>query len=124
MLERGFMNKRPLSVTILSFLMIAVGVVGLAYHLTEFQAQLPFQYDLALVCLIHLTAIVCGAYMLRGSNWARWLTLAWLAFHAIVSGFHAWEQLVVHGLLFAAITYLLCCPQATEYFRAAKPATP
>src|SRR5262249_785490 len=69
------------------------------------------------VFLIHSLAIVCGVYMLRGSNWARWLALAWLAFHVIVSSFHAWHQLLVHGLLLAVVAYLLFRPQTTQYFR-------
>ena len=106
------MNQRPRSVTVLSCLFIAVGAFGLARDLTE------FQYDHAWIWLIHFTAIVCGVYLLRGHNWARWLALARMAFHVILSGFHSWNGLVMHGLLFAMFAYVLFCPQATEYFRA------
>ena len=34
-------------------------------------------------------AIVCGVFLLRGHNWARWLALAWIAFHVVLSAFHA-----------------------------------
>ena len=62
------MPKRPLSVTVIAWLFIVAGTVGLVYHATEFKTDGPFQYELVLVCLIRLLAIVCGAFMLRGSN--------------------------------------------------------
>ena len=65
------MNKRPLSITVISWLFVAAGVIGLAYHATEFKADRPFQYDVVWVCLVRLLAILCGVFMLRGSNWAR-----------------------------------------------------
>jgi hypothetical protein len=112
------MNKRPLSITVISLVFAAAGAIGLAYHLIEFKVQHPFQYDIVWVSLVRLTAIVCGVFMLRGSNWARWLTLVWMAYHVILSGFHSWHQSVVHGLLFAVFAYFLFRPQATEYFHA------
>jgi hypothetical protein len=117
------MNKRPLSVTVISCLFIAAGLMGLGYHLTEIKAHHPFQYDVLWVCLVRLIAIVCGFYMLRGSNWARWLTLVWIAYHVILSGFHSLFELAVHSLLFAVFAYFLFRPKATQYFRAAKTET-
>ncbi len=110
------MNKRPRSVTIISCVFAAAGLIGLAYHLTEVKSQHPFQYDIVWVCLVRLMAIVCGVYMLRGSNWARWLTLVWIAYHVILSAFHSWYGLVMHSLLFAFFAYLLFRREATEYF--------
>ncbi len=64
------MNKRPLSVTVISCLFAAAGAIGLVYHLTELKTLDPFPYDVLWVCLVRLLAIVCGVFMLRGSNWA------------------------------------------------------
>jgi hypothetical protein len=55
--------------------------------------------------------------MLRGGNWARWLAIVWLAFHAILGAFHSLQQLVVHSLLLAVIAHFLLRPKAREYFR-------
>ncbi len=55
--------------------------------------------------------------MLRGRNWARWLLLVWLAFHVILSAFHALFELVVHSLLFAVIAYSLFRPRVSAFFR-------
>ena len=71
------MKKRPLAVTIISWLFVAAGVVGLTYHLSEFKALHPFPSDVVWVLLLRLMAIVCGTFMLRGHNWARWLSVAW-----------------------------------------------
>ena len=114
------MTKRPISVTIISLIFAAAGVIGVVFHLTEFNLQQPFQYDLVWVVLIRLMAIVCGVYMLRGSNWARWLTLIWIAYHVILSGFHSLFELAVHSLLFAVFAYFLFRPRASEYFRGAR----
>ena len=113
------MNKRPPSVTVISCLFAAAGVIGLAYHLTEFKALHPFQYDIVWVVLVRLIAIVCGVYMLRGSNWARWLTLVWIAYHVILSAFHSLSELAAHTLLLCVVAYFLFRPQASAYFRGA-----
>jgi CHASE2 domain-containing sensor protein len=113
------MNKRPIPVIVIGCLYVATGAIGLASHLIAFKPQHPFQYDIVWISLVSLIAIVCGIYMLRGSNWARWLGLAWMAFHVILSVFHSRSELVVHSLLFVAFAYFLFRPPATQYFRAA-----
>jgi hypothetical protein len=55
--------------------------------------------------------------MLRAHNWARWLALAWIAFHVVLSAFHAFSELVIHGLLCAMIAWGLFRPEAGRYFR-------
>jgi hypothetical protein len=103
--------KRPLSVTILGCLYIAVGTIGVAYHFT-------FPIHDVWVELVRLLAIIGGAFMLRGHNWARWLALAWIAFHVILSAFHTWGEFAMHCLFCALIAWFLFRPDATRYFRA------
>src|SRR5215471_12223099 len=93
------MNRRPLDVTIIGCMYIVAGATGFAYHVTEFQAPHPLQYDLLWVEVLRLIAIVCGVYMLRGSNWARWLGLVWIAYHVVLSAFHFWSELVIQPTL-------------------------
>ena len=110
------MTKRPLSVTIIGCLFVAAGMVGLVYHATEFTTtNRPFQ--LVLVCFVRLLAIVCGAFMLRGQNWARWGLLVWIAYHVVLSALHSVFEFVVHGLLLAVIAWFLLRPRASAYFR-------
>ena len=111
------MRKRPLAITIISWLFVTAGVIGLAYHATEFKAWRPFEYDAVWVCLVRLLAILCGVFMLRGSNWARWLLLVWIAYHVVLSAFHSLFELVIHSLLFAVILFFLFRPRSSAYFR-------
>ena len=114
------MKKRPLSVTIIAWIFVAVGVVGLAYHATEFKIARPFENDAVWVCFVRLLAIVGGVFMLRGQNWARWLAVSWMAWHVILSFFHPLSELIVHALLLAVIACFLFRPRASAYFRAAR----
>jgi hypothetical protein len=111
------MNKRPLSVTILACIYIGVGTVGFVYHFRPILASHAFHYDDFLVELSEIVAIVCGAFLLRGHNWARWLALAWIAFHVGISFFDSLQKVVVHGLLLLLIAYFLFRPEARIYFR-------
>jgi len=112
------MNKPPLSVILVGCLYIAAGAFGLIFHLAEYKPPNPFEYDIVWISLVNLVAIFSGVYILRGRNWARWLALAWIAFHVVLS-FHSWSELVMHSLLCAASAYFLFRPRATRYFRAA-----
>jgi hypothetical protein len=111
------MNKRPLSVTILAWLFIASGLIGLAYHLYGFRAQHAVHYDVLWVALVRVAAIVCGVGMLRGFDWARWLTLVWIAFHVVLSAFHSLSEVVIHTLFLAVFAFFLFRLRATEHFR-------
>ena len=116
------MTKRPLSVTIIGWLFIVVGTVGLVYHAKEFKTGGPFQYELVLVCLIRLLAIVCGLFVISGRNWARWGLLVWIAYHVVLSAFHSLSEFVMHGLLFVVVAWFLLRPRASAYLRAGRTA--
>ena len=114
------MKKRPIAITIIAWLFIAAGLVGLTYHLTEFSASGPFRYELVWVLVLRLLVILCGVFILRGSNWARWLLLVWIAYHVVLSVFHSLSEVAMHGVLLAVVAYFLLSPQASAYFRSAK----
>ena len=84
----------------------------------EFKVQPSFEYGI--VFIVRLIAILCGVFLLRGSNWARWLLLVWIAYHVILSVFHSPSELLMHSFLFAVVAYFLFRPQASAYFRTAK----
>lgn len=113
------MNKRPRSITVISWIFIAVGIIALVYHLLP-----PFESGLVWVCFVRLLAVVGGVFMLCGFNWARWLLVVWIGFHVILSIFHSPFELAVHSLLFAVIAYFLFRPGASGYFRNARTETP
>jgi hypothetical protein len=109
-------RKRPLTVIIVSCLLIAAGATGLVYHLSDFRMSKPFQSEIVWISLVRLLAIVSGVFMLFGKNWARWLALAWITFHVVISFYHSFQQVLIHGLIFALIVYCLYRPKAGAYF--------
>jgi hypothetical protein len=111
------MNKRPRSVTAIGCIFIVAGVIGLAYHGAEFKAQRYFDYENVWVLLVRLLAILGGVFLLRGSDWARWFLLIWIAYHVILSAFHSVFELITHSLLFAVIAFFLYRPRVSAYFR-------
>jgi hypothetical protein len=111
------MNMRPVVVTILGCVLIATGVAGLAFHAADFKPALPLPPEVVWISLVRIIAIVSGVFMLRGSNWARWLALAWIAFHVAISFLDSWQKVAVHGLIFVLFAYLLLRPQVSAYFR-------
>ncbi|HZV60138.1 MAG TPA: hypothetical protein VFF42_07335 [Candidatus Eremiobacteraceae bacterium] len=106
--------KRPIPVTILGYLFIVAGLVGLAYHLSE----RPLDRWVALISLIRIIAVVGGVFLLKGHNWARWLMLGWLAFHVGVSAFHSLSDCIAHAVLLLAVAYFLLTPPDSKYFQA------
>lgn len=109
--------KRPVSVTILAGVYLAVGVIGFAFHFRELLAG---QHDAVWIELTEFVAILCGAFLLRGYNWARWLALAWMAFHVVLSAFRAIPELIIHAVFCAAIAWILFRSEAARYFGGAR----
>ena len=101
------LNERPCAVTVISWIFLGAGLIGLAYHATEFGGVGAPPYEVAWVCLVRLLAVVSAVFMLRGSNWARWLLIVWIAYHVILSAFHSLFQTVVHALLLGVVAYFL-----------------
>jgi len=106
--------KRPISVTIIACVYLAVGTLALVYH---FRELLSLQRDSVSIELTEFLAVVSGAFMLRGHNWARWLALAWIAFHVILSIVESDHGLAIHGLLSVVIAWILFRPEAAQFFR-------
>ena len=111
------MNKRPVPVTVIAFLLIAAGVFGFGVHFREAVSQKVFHAENLWPLVGALPAIVAGVFILLRQNWARWLGLAWMAFHVAISFFDSWQKVAVHLLLFALIAYCLFRADARAYFR-------
>jgi uncharacterized membrane protein HdeD (DUF308 family) len=107
--------KRPFQVTMLGWLFIVVGIVSTAYHLlkgTLDRWMVP-------IVLVGIIAVVAGVFLLRGARWARWLVLAWLAFHVVVSALNSLGEAMPHVVLLLVIGYVLLGPPTSEYFQRA-----
>jgi uncharacterized membrane protein len=110
--------KRPWQVTFLGLLFIVVGLAGLIYHLTD----RPRDRSIVLISLFRILAVVGGFFLLKGYNWARWLLIAWLAFHVVVGALHSFWQTITHLVLLLVIAYFLLWSPASKYFRSASSA--
>jgi hypothetical protein len=116
------MNKRPISILILSLLFIVVGLGGFIAGLWSVLFNRPNilssheMMDAGIRILSGALALTSGAFMLRAANWARWLCLVWLALHVLLSIFHTQFALIVHALLLMVVSYILFRSAATRYF--------
>lgn len=118
------MKQRPRSITIISWLFIVFGIIALLSGVLPF-GDITFAQRIAelkghwMVHLSRIVSIVAGVFMLYGRNWARWLLVAWIAFHIVISALHSAMQLLLHALIFSVILYFLFRRPASAYFRMA-----
>ena len=109
--ERMGPRKIPLPVILVACLYLAVGIGGLVVHFSD--RQMP---DWIWIEATESLAIVCGVFVLRAHNWARWLAAAWMAFHVVIS-FGEWGKLAVHGLFLVLIVWCLFRPGSNRFFK-------
>lgn len=118
--------RRPTTITIIAWLFILVGAAGLLNDLWPLVADTTRQLaklkadglaDLGPAWTSRLLAIVGGAGLLRGRNWARWLLVAWMVFHIGLSVLHSWPELLTHAVIFTPILYFLFLRSAEPFFR-------
>ncbi|MGH9719895.1 MAG: hypothetical protein ACRD8O_06755 [Bryobacteraceae bacterium] len=96
---------------------VLAGAVGFAYHATALSAGGQVQYGVIWVLLLRCVAIAAGVFLLSGAAWARWLALAWIAYHVVVSALHSLSEALVHIAIFAVVVYVLFRPPAVAYYR-------
>jgi hypothetical protein len=109
------MKKRPLAVAIIGWVYIVMNTVGFVYHAREFTLH-PFTFGVLGIEVVRVLGFVAGVWMLRGANWARWLALAWMAFHVGISYLNGWDKVVTHAVFLGVIAFFLLRGSANEYF--------
>ena len=107
--------KRPLSVTLISYLFIIAGAAGIIYHASELK-EIVNRPEVIWVLAVRLLAIVGGVFALRGANWARWLLVAWIGYHVILSFYHSTAELAMHAALTVVVLTALFYKAANAYF--------
>jgi hypothetical protein len=110
------LNKRPVAVTIIAWIYIVMNIVGFVYHAREFTLH-PFASGIVAIELVRVLGFVAGVWMLRGANWARWLALAWMAFHVGISYLNGWDKVVTHAVFLVVIGFFLLRTSANEFFQ-------
>jgi hypothetical protein len=108
------LRPRPVPVLIVAFLYLAIGSVGFVYHFRELRAP-----DGIGIEVTELLALASGVFLLFGRNWARWLAIAWLAFHVGLSLLGSFHEAAIHAIFLAVIAWLLFRPESTRFFRRA-----
>lgn len=108
--------KRPLSVTLISLLFIVAGIAGIIYHASDWK-NVAAQPDTTWVSVLRLLAVVGGLFALRGANWARWLLVAWIAYHVYLSFYHTAAELTMHVVIMLLVLVALFNRTATSFFK-------
>lgn len=116
------MKKRLWSISIIAWLFVLVGAGDIVRGLADIRRG-QFHSDVLWPVGLGVIAIVCGLFLLRRSNWARWIAVAWLAFHVALS-FDSVSKLAVHGALLVVLAYFLFRSQANGYFASANVEAP
>ena len=109
-------RRRSPSILVVGALFLALGVVDVYQGAAPIlrSAWAPATDDLQ-VLAIGIAALVGGAFVLRGRNWARWLLAGWMLFHVAISIVHP-GQLAAHVVIFGFLAFLLFRPSAREHF--------
>jgi len=95
----------------IAVLYIAVGAGGFVSHFPD-----HWQREDILIEVTELVALICGVFLLRRKNWARWLALAWMGLHVAIS-FPVLTQLAIHLSFFIVIAWALFRSPPRRYFR-------
>ncbi len=103
-------KRIPVPVILIACLYLAVGIGGFVAHFSDRRAP-----DWIWIEVTEFLAIVCGVFLLRAHNWARWLASAWMAFHVVLS-FGELRQLAIHSLFFVLIVWCLFRSDASRFF--------
>ena len=118
---------RPRSITLVAWIFILAGIVGLgadlwplltadaARQLVKLRAD--SMSDLALAWGTRALAMVGGVGLLHGRNWARWLLVGWMMLYVVLSLFHSPGEAAAHGVIFAPLTYLMFRKNVAPYFK-------
>jgi uncharacterized membrane protein HdeD (DUF308 family) len=109
--------KRPFQVTTLGCLFIGAGILSTIYHLSKS----PLDRWTVPILLVGVIAIVAGVFLLRGARWARWLLLAWLAAHVVLSALNSLPDAMPHVVLVLVVGYFLLGSPTSKYFQSMKP---
>lgn len=122
------MKTRPRSVTVISWILIVLGVLGFVSTIAmqndptalELMGKSPISIpvQIALNYLGLVVTIVSGAVMLKGWNWGRLLYVGWSAISfmiGVITSPVKWA--LIPGLvIFLVLAFFLFRPKANEYF--------
>ena len=94
----------------IAVLYIAVGLGGFVSHFPHY-----WRGEDILIEATELLAVTCGVFLLRRKNWARWLALAWMALHVVIS-IPVVTQVAIHLSFLIVIAWALFRSPGRGYF--------
>jgi len=123
-LHRRSASRRPLAITTVGWLFVLVGVVGLISGARALMGDVAHPStagpanggDLGLVLAVRALAGAAGALILYGVSWGRWLLIAWMAWHVVLSLGHTPGEVAVHAVFLVLLAFVLFNRQAAAYF--------
>lgn len=111
------MKGIPFIVLVVAILFIGVGLAGFILHYHDFfQANTNF-YEVLGEQFLRVLAIVCGVFLLLAADWARWLSVAWVLAHVIISAFNSMDETVAHLVFLFAVAIVLYLPASSSFFQ-------
>jgi len=111
------MNKRPYEVTVVTWILIVVGIVSIAANASALKPPQAFQAGNIAILGERLLGLASGVFMLRRQFWAWVLALAWVAFHAVIGFLNSVGQGVLHLAIFSLIAVALLRSDVRAWFR-------
>ncbi len=122
------MKIRPTSVTIISWILVAVGGISLitstlmlknaAARELMAHSPMPLSVQYAMLYVGLLVTITSGLAMLKGQNWGRLLYVVWGAFGSLISVTTSpMKTAMIPGfVVYLVIVFFLFRPRANQYF--------
>ena len=123
------MGKRPISVTIVAWVLIVIAVMSMlvspfslrnpAAKQMMSRSPLPFVLQYTFMFLGLLITLVSGIAILKGKNWARFLYIAWgIISFGIGIAISPVKPVLIPGVaIFIVVSIFLLLPDANEYFK-------
>ena len=112
--------ERPIAVITVAVVYLLIGVGGFIRHFPDLASG---HSDAIAIEITEAAAVVCGVFLLRRRNWARWLALWWVIFHVMLSLLHPLLELSIHLALCLGIAWALFRPGSDAWFKK-RPAHP
>jgi hypothetical protein len=111
------MKNLPIPILVVSILYILAGSIGFTYHVKEFYQPDVQVSQLVWVLFLRILAIVCGGLLLLKMSGARWLAIAWMAYHVYIGALNSTSQMIAHLVILVIVTVLLFLPVSTAFFQ-------
>ena len=91
-------------------------LVGIGAGVAQFPRLVAGSHEAIGMEVTEAVAIVIGVCLLLRQRWARWVAVAWMAFHVAIS-FPDAAKVAVHAVMCALIAWALFRPESGGWFR-------